>query len=127
MSDETTIIVRPTETTLKTVSVKVSRQVDLGFVPYIKYVKSLNGKPIPFGSRDQSRTEFDVFLSAEVGSEDTAEHVIAELSRLGHEMTDRILREQYPEAFKEAVRMEVPEEAFTIRSTQVERVVVGDF
>ena len=123
MAEETT----SRETTLKTVSVKVSRQVDLGFVPYIKYIKQLGNKPIPFGTRDQSRTEFDVFLSAEVGTGDTAERVIAELAKTGHEMTDRILREQYPEAFREAVRAEVLEEAFVISRTTVERQLVEDF
>ena len=125
MAGEANNEVKPT--TLKTVSVKVSRQVDLGFVPYIKYIRQLGSKPIPFGSRDQSRTEFDVFLSAEVGTGDTAEAVIADLSRIGHEMTDRILREQYPEAFREAVKMEVPEEAFVISKTTVERQLVEDF
>ena len=115
------------ETTLKTISVKVSRQVDLGFVPYIKYIKQLGNKPIPFGSRDQSRTEFDVFLSAEVGTNDTAEAVIARLSKIGHEMTDQILREQYAGAFREAVKAEVPEEAFVISKTTVERQLVEDF
>jgi hypothetical protein len=117
----------PRPTTLKTVSVKVSRQVDLGFVPYIKYIKQLGSKPIPFGSRDQSRTEFDVFLSAEVGTNDAAEAVIADLAKIGHEMTDKILREQYPEAFREAVKMELPEEAFIISKTTVERQLAEDF
>ena len=125
MAEEATPEIKPT--TLKTVSVKVSRQVDLGFVPYIKYIKQLGSKPIPFGSRDQSRTEFDVFLSAEVGTNDTAEAVIADLAHVGHEMANRILREQYPEAFREAVKAEVPEEAFVISRTTVERAAVEDF
>ena len=117
----------PEQTTIKTVSVKLSRQVDLGFVPYVAYLKKLNGKQPPFGTRDQSRAEFDLFVSAEVGANDTVDNVAIMLSQKAHELADRILRENYAQAFAEAREAEVPEEAFTISKTIVEQAVGADY
>jgi hypothetical protein len=127
MSEETVVTETPTETRIKTVSVKISRQVDLGYVPYVRYLKELGNKPVPFGSRDQSRTEFDVFVSAEVGSEDTLENVIAMLASKAREFSNKFLRENFPSAFAEAAKMAVPEEAFVISQTTVERSKQGDW
>jgi hypothetical protein len=124
-TEVTTTEARPTA--IRTVSVKVSRQVDLGFVPYIKYIKALNGKQIPFGTRDQSRAEVDIFVSAEVGTGDSLEEVILMLSDKAHDLSDQILRENYPDAFREAVQQEVPEEAFTIQKTIVARAMTEEF
>lgn len=115
------------ETTLKTISVKLSRQVDLGYVPYIEYIKSLNGKPAPFGTRDNSRAEFDVFASAEVGTNDTVESVVRMLTTEVRRVSDQVMREAYPKAFVKAAELEVPEEQFTISKTTVERAAAGEF
>jgi hypothetical protein len=116
-------IVEPKKTVITTVSVKVRREIDLGFIPFMKYVKTLNGKTPGFGYRDASRATFDIFLSAELGDDRTAEQLAAELSETAHAIADRELRAEYPEAFREAVKAEVPEEAFTIQSTTVARAV----
>jgi hypothetical protein len=121
------VTVPPENTTIKTVSVKVSRQVDLGYVPYIKYLYKLNGKQPPFGTRDQSRAEIDLFVSAEVGQNDTVENVITMLSGKAHEMSERILRENYADALLEARQAEVPEEAVVIGRTTIEQTVKEDF
>jgi hypothetical protein len=122
-----TVTVPPENTTIKTVSVKVSRQVDLGYVPYIKYLYKLNGKQPPFGTRDQSRAEIDLFISAEVGQNDTVENVIQTLSAKAHEMSDQILRDNYADAFLEARQAQVPEEAVTISKTTIETTLKEDF
>jgi hypothetical protein len=121
------VTVPPENTTIKTVSVKVSRQVDLGYVPYIKYLYKLNGKQPPFGTRDQSRAEIDLFVSAEVGKNDTVENVITMLSGKAHEMSERILRENYADALLEARQADVPEEAVVISRTTIEQTVKEDF
>ena len=121
------VTVPPENTTIKTVSVKVSRQVDLGYVPYIKYLYKLNGKQPPFGTRDQSRAEIDLFVSAEVGQSDTPENVITALSAMAHEMSNRILRENYGDALLEAQAASVPEEAVVISKTTIETTVKDEF
>jgi hypothetical protein len=121
------VTVPPENTTIKTVSIKVSRQVDLGYVPYIKYLYKLNGKQPPFGTRDQSRAKIDLFVSAEVGQHDTVENVITMLSAKAHEMSERILRENYADALLEARQAEVPEEAVVISRTTIEQTVKEDF
>jgi hypothetical protein len=114
--------VEPKSTTIKTVSVKVRHEVDLGYVPFIAYMRKMGHKNPPFGMRDASRATFDIFLSAELGDEMTAEELATQLSRQAHAIADRELRSQYPESFKAAVRAEVPDEAYVIKSTEVVRV-----
>ncbi len=67
------------ETKVTVVSVKLSRKYDLGFAPYMAYMKSLNGRAPAFGTRDNSNMELDVYLSAELGTEDTVDEVGAVL------------------------------------------------
>jgi hypothetical protein len=106
------------------VSVKVKREVDLGFVPFMLYVKKLGPHKQPgFGYRDASRASFEIFMSAELGEDMAADELATQLSLQAHAIADRELRSQYPESFKAAVKAEVPEEAFVVASTTVERKV----
>jgi hypothetical protein len=123
IGDTVTETIEPKKTVITTVSVKVRREIDLGFIPFMKYVRTLNGKAPGFGFRDASRSTFDIFLSAELGDDKTADQLAAELSEMAHAIADRELRAEYPEAFREAVKAEVPEEAFIIQSTTVARAV----
>ena len=119
-----------TKTRVTVVSVRVKRELDAGYVPFLRYMKKTQYKNPPFGMRDATRATFEVFMSAEVGDDMTAEEVITELSRQGHAIADRELRQEYPEAFPQVpaaggpvktVEPEVLEEAFLIASTTVER------
>jgi len=114
----------PKTTRITVVSVKVKREVDLGFVPFMEYVKKLGPNKQPgFGYRDASRATFEIFMSAELGDDTTADELARDLSLQAHAIADRELRQNYPHAFKAAVKAEVPEEAFTIQSTVIERQV----
>lgn len=124
MSEETKTI-EPTR--IKTVSVKISRQVDLGYVPYIQYLKKLGSKQPPFGTRDQSRVEYDIFLSAEIGTEADVNEVALDLGTKGKALIDELIANAHGAVAKEAKEENVPEEAFTISRTVVTREAVGDF
>jgi hypothetical protein len=122
MSEE----IKPTRIT--TVSVTVSREVDLGYVPFMKYLAKLGPqKNVPFGMRDASRAKFDIRVAAELGDDMSADELAAQLSQQAFAIADRELRSQFPESFREAVKAEVPEEAFVVSSTTVDRKTEGDF
>jgi hypothetical protein len=110
------------------VFVKVKREVDLGFVPFMDVARHYMKKKqqIPFGMRDASRASFEISLTAEVGDANI-DDLVADLSERAHAITDRELRAEFPEIFKEAAKAELPEDAFTVASTTVERTVAGDF
>ena len=129
MSNDTPNVVEtaPVATHIKTVSVKYSRRVDLGYLPYRAYLKSLNGKPAPYGSRDHSEAEFDVFMSAEVGTEVEPEQVLADLKNEVKVMVDNFLKEAFSGTFTQAKQQEVPEEAFSVSRTTVSRDEKEDF
>jgi hypothetical protein len=116
------------EPKITTVFVKVKREVDAGFVPFVKvaeyYIK--RKQQVPFGMRDASRISFEISLTAEVGDSDVNE-LISDLSLKAQAIADRELRAACPEAFGEAKKMDVPDEAYTVGSTVVERRVEGDF
>ena len=117
----------PVETHIKTVSVKYSRRVDLGYLPYRAYLKSLNGKPAPYGSRDHSEAEFDVFMSAEVGTDVEPEQVLADLRDEVKAMVDNFLKEAFSGTFTQARQQDVPEEAFSVSKATVSRDAKEDF
>ena len=114
-------------TRITTVSVKVSREVDLGFLPFLRYMVKNKWKQPPFGMRDASRAKFEIYLSANVGEDMTAEQAAEMLALQGHAIADRELRKEYPDSFPKgaakAETPEVPDEAFVIASTVVERKV----
>lgn len=112
------------KTKVTIVSAKVSIELDAGYVPFMEVVRFYKGKNIPFGMRDATRVKFDIFMSAEVGEGDDPDAVTTSLLRQAHAIADRELRAVYPESFEEAEKIEVPEEAFTIQSTVVERQAV---
>ena len=118
---------QPESTIIRVVSVKVSRRVDLGYVPYIVYLKQLNGRPAPFGTRDQSNTEFDVFMSAEVGAGVLPEDVLYDLATRANEMVDQVVKEAYPKAFTLAAENDIPEDVFVVGSTKVVAAPAGEF
>ena len=116
-----------TETTpvtpkITTVFVKVKKEVDIGHPEFMKIARVYirKNQQIPFGLRDASRTSFEISLTAEVG-DGNVDAVIADLTLKAHAIADRELRGQAPETFKEAEKQAIPEEAFTVASTVVER------
>lgn len=123
MSDTTPVA----ETTIRTISIKVSRRVDLGYVPFIEYLKRLGNKQAPFGTRDQSNVEFDVFISADMGTNDVVEEVVRSLASRAHNEVSRVMAQLHPEVFGIAVQQDVTEDAFVVGKTIVERVVTEDF
>lgn len=125
MENDTTQPAEQVKTRITTVSVKVKREVDLGYLPFLRYMKKNNYKQPPFGMRDASRASFEIYLSAELGEDMTVEQLATELSKQGHAIADRELRGQYPESFlaAKAETPVVPEEVFVISSTEVERKV----
>jgi hypothetical protein len=75
--------------------------------------------------RDASRASFEISLTAEVG-DGSVDAVIDDLTLKAHAIADRELRVQNPETFKEAEKQAIPEEAFTVASTVVERQADGE-
>jgi hypothetical protein len=120
--------VAPKETKVVAVFVKVKREVDLGFPDFMKTAKFYLRKKqqIPFGMRDASRTSFEISLTADVGDNADVDELIADLSKKAHAIADRELRVQHPETFEEAREQELPEEAFTVSSTVVDRQTAGE-
>jgi len=119
-------------TRITTVSVRIKTELDAGYLPFLRYMKKNQWKNPPFGMRDATRATFEVYMSAEVGNDMTVEEVITQLAQQGHAIADRELRQQYPEAFpqvaaKVAEAPEVPEEAFVIASTTVERRTTEEY
>lgn len=104
-----------------TVSVKFSRRVDLGYKPYIEYLKALGNRPVPFGTRDNSNMETDLYISAEVDEGESAELVGAELLVRARGMIDQNMG--YILGTAEAP---TSEENFVIEKTEVVRVQ-GEF
>jgi hypothetical protein len=85
-----------------------------------------NYKTPPFGMRDATRATFEVWMNAEVGEDMTPEQVITMLSQQGYAIADRELRNEYPDSFpatNNAETPQVPDEAYLIASTTVERKV----
>jgi hypothetical protein len=119
------------KTRITTVSVRVKQELDTGYLPFLRWMKKNNWKNPPFGMRDATRATFEVWMSAEVGTDMTAEQVIQALADQGHAMLGQTLRAQYPEAFpqKAAVieKAEVPEEAFIIASTEIVDAPAEDY
>src|SRR5215211_1254313 len=89
----------PKQTRITTVSIRVKCELDTGYIPFLRYMKKTNYKNPPFGMRDATRATFEVWMSAEVGSDMTAEQVIQMLSQQGHAIADRELRQHYPNSF----------------------------
>ena len=114
-------------TRITTVSVKVKREVDLGYLPFLRYMKKNQYKQPPFGMRDASRASFEMYLSAEVGDDISVDELAAQLAQQGHAIADRELRKEYPESFPKASAPAetpvIPDESFVIATTEVERKV----
>ena len=116
-----------TKTRITTVSVRVKRELDVGYIPFLRWMKKNNWKKPEFGMRDATRATLEVWMSAEVGTDMTPEQVIGMLTDQGHAMVDGQLRTQYPESFPITARAEtktmapeIPDEAFVIASTEIE-------
>jgi hypothetical protein len=120
-----------TKTRITTVSVRVKQELDTGYLPFLRWMKKNNWKNPPFGMRDATRATFEIWMSAEVGTDMTAEQAVQALASQGHALLDQELRAHYPEAFphKAAVteKAEVPEEAFIIASTEVVDAPAEDY
>ena len=127
-----------TPTRITTVSVRVKQELDTGYLPFLRMMKKEKWKNPPFGVRDATRATFEIWMSAEVGTDMTAEQAINMLSQQGHALLNQELRAQYPDAFPrtqpnapgsllglrpnapaEAKVVEVPEEAYIIASTDI--------
>ena len=115
-------------TRITTVSVRVKQELDTGYLPFLRMMKKEKWKTPPFGVRDATRATFEIWMSAEIGTDMTAEQVINMLSQQGHALLTQELRGQYPDAFPrtqqqaETKVVEVPEDAYLIASTEVEPV-----
>ena len=117
----------PKRTRITTVSVRVKRELDVGYLPFLRWMKKNNWKKPEFGMRDATRATLEAWMSAEVGDDMTPEQALNMLIEQGHALVDGQLRAQYPESFPVTVKTtpvethpQIPEEAFVIASTEVE-------
>ena len=110
------------------VSVKLTRRVDLGFAPYIAYLKKLgkNGNP-KFGTRDMSQAEMDFFMSATIPVDKLPEEVLYDLTRRANALADQVLREEFPRAFNIAAEVGVADDMFVVSSTNVSQGRVEEY
>jgi hypothetical protein len=112
-------------TRITTVSVRIKTELDAGYLPFLRYMKKNNYKNPPFGMRDATRATFEVYMSASIGDDMTPEQAITMLSEQGYAIADRELRQQYPDSFPATAKVAevpgVPDEAFIVSSTVVER------
>jgi hypothetical protein len=114
--------VTPAEVQVTSVSVKLTRRVDLGFAPYIAYLRKLgkNGNP-KFGTRDMSQAEVDLFLNATIPAGMLPEDAMYDLLKRANALADQILEEEFPRAFNAATENNIAEDMFVVKSTSVER------
>lgn len=128
------ITVAPKTTRITTVSVKIKRELDTGYLPFLRYMHKNSYKQPPFGMRDASKAYIDIFMSAEVGDDEDPDAVCRQLAQQAHAIADRELRNEYPDAFPVVSKRDepgvtemqagsIPEEAYTIQSTEIERKV----
>lgn len=99
-------------TIITNVSVKFSRRLDLGYPPYIKYLRELNGRPVPFGTRDNSNLEMDIYISASIGANDSADVVAQELIVKARQLLDANLGLQVSD-------VGVDPDAFVVDKTEI--------
>lgn len=75
---------------IKTITTRVRKVSDVGYNVYIAFLKSLNGKAPPYGSRNNSVVEAEVQLHAE--TENGNEEDIANLIRSTIDAVDSAIR-----------------------------------
>jgi hypothetical protein len=100
---------------IETVGVKISRKVDLGYLPYKEYLKSLGSRPVPFGTRDNSNIELDVYLGAKLEEGEVAEEVANDLLIRAKAILEANMTEIT------GVTFEQPQEAYVIEKTEIKR------
>jgi hypothetical protein len=120
------------KTRITTVSVRVKCELDAGYLPFMRFMKKQNWKKAEFGMRDATRHTVEAWMNAEVGDDMTADEAIQMLSSKGHTLVMGELRREFPEAFPRTqteakAAPEIPEEAYVISSTTIERQTTGDF
>jgi hypothetical protein len=104
------------------VSIKLTKRLDTGFIPYMRYLKTLNGKQAPFGTRSMDQVEVDVYLSAELGAGETPVQLSEDMIHSANTMLTGWFKANYPTAFPASeIKSEpkVNEEAFVVTSTEV--------
>jgi hypothetical protein len=105
------------------VNVRTELDVDLGFRPYLAYLKELGGRPAPFGTREQSKASVSVYMTAEVEEGQDADEVAAVLTRKTQTAVRTAVRNAYAKILGMAEQVEeVPSDAFMIETTSVEPV-----
>ena len=119
MSEETPTPATPQVTKVTIVSSSFELEADLGFPPYMAYMKSLGGKAPAFGTRDMTKATFRVFMSAEVADGDDPDVIAKDLAVRSTAIARQTLRETYGKVAKTAEEQKIPEEAFTISKTDV--------
>lgn len=103
-----------------TIGVSVSKKLDTGYAPYIEYVQSCRNAKIqvPFGTRENSNIELNVYIGATVDENEDVETSIAELVGRANKMVDESIS-----AISGISPKELPEEAFTVEKTEITREV----
>lgn len=77
----------------------VSHKLDIGYVPYMEYLDSLNGAKAEFGVRKNSATDISMWAKSQVEEGEDPEAVLSSLvSQLDHLIMNK-LRSMYPECF----------------------------
>jgi hypothetical protein len=109
------------ETKVTVVSVKFSRRLDLGYPPYIKYLQTLGTRTPPFGTRDNSNMELDLYISAELGEGGDVDEAARELLVKARSIMDQNIGLVVPAAILNAG---VPDEAFIVDKTEITRAKV---
>ncbi len=99
---------------VKEIGVSISKKLDVGFIPYKKYLEELSGRPAPYGSRNNSNTELTFWQKAEIEEGEDADQALQAMAQGLNTLIDELLKGVYPEAFDE----ETPQDQYLFDSAK---------
>lgn len=103
--------------------VNVSLKLDIGFIPYMHYLESLNGRNPAFGTKDNSSVEIGMWAKVQIGEDEAVRDV---LEGLGEEL-EQIVADQLHRSYPDSFDREIPEPDYTFTSKTVVIEPEGDF
>ena len=93
------------------IGASVKREIDVGYVPYMRYLASLNGRGPAFGTREQSKAEVTLWAKVQI---DEGDDVAKATSKLIERLDDAVLEQlkrMFPAVFEQAAQ--TPADDFT--------------
>lgn len=84
------------------IGVSVKRELDVGYAPYMEFIRqcALERKPVPFGTREQSRQEITAWGKATLKEGEDASGAIQSLIQMLDGQVLQALRTLHPECFE---------------------------